>query len=628
MRRLAAAAVATFALALPASAGAQFEGPPVVPGTKSVLFVANNWDGTADIVDPQTFAKLGRLNVIPDLEERLAEKALDPRKLAYFVAVRALIGEGNDQYADDMFSSHDGRFVYISRPSMADVVAIEIATGKITWRFPMEGYRADHMAISPDGTRLLVSDSTARKVHVLDTATGAKVGEFESGDSPHESNYTKDGSKIFHASIGMVYTPADQPVADSTKGDRWFQVVDAKSYKIDKRLDIGQILAANGHEDYSSAVRPMAIAPGERIVYMQLSFLHGFVEFDLATDKPLRIANLPVSEEAQSTPRENYLLDSAHHGLAINHEGTKLCVAGTMSDYAAIVHRDDFSHKIVANGGKPYWATNSADGRYCFVSFSGNDEVSVLDYASERRGRADPGRRPPAADADGPRPRGRARRAAAVAGRHLRAGQAQAGEAADRPRARQAREARRAARHDLAGDGPAAGRLRVQRAPLALLDPHPEALRGAEAVDVPPRAPARPAPQAHRHPQPLLRGQPARAPGPPALARGDPPRAPAPDADEDRRAGPAGRPRHDAPRRARRRAAALRRRRRVDGAALPRGDRPRRLAPARAAAVEGRRGGRAALDPVHGRRGPPHPRRVALQGRQPLKADSRSPSRP
>ncbi len=447
-----------------------------------MLFVANNWDGTADIVDPQTFAKLGRLNVIPDLEERLAEKALDPRKLAYFVAVRALIGEGNDQYADDMFSSHDGRYVYISRPSMADVVAIEIASGKIVWRFPMEGYRADHMGISPDGTRLLVSDSTARKVHVLDTPTGAKVGEFASGDSPHESNYTRDGSKIFHASIGMVYTPADQPVADSSKGDRWFQVVDAKSYNVDKRLDIGQILAANGHEDYSSAVRPMAIAPGERIVYMQLSFLHGFVEFDLATDKPLRIANLPVSEEAQSTPRENYLLDSAHHGLAINHEGTKLCVAGTMSDYAAIVHRDDFSHKIVAGGGKPYWATNSADGRYCFVSFSGNDEVSVLDYASEREvARIPVGDHPQRMrmglvreDAlrglpPGPGPAATRPRAAR--------------EAADRPRARRARQAGRAARHDLARDGPAARRLPLQRAPHALLDPHPEAHRGAEAVD-------------------------------------------------------------------------------------------------------------------------------------------------
>ena len=383
---LAAAAASAALLGAPATAAAELDppDPPVVPGTKSVLFVANNWDGTADIVDPQTFAKLGRLNVIPDLQERLAEKALDPRKLGYFIAVRALIGEGNDQYADDMFSSHDGRFVYISRPSFADVVGIEVATGKIVWRFPMEGYRADHMAISPDGTRLLVSDSTARKVHVLDTPTGAKVAEFASGDSPHESNYSKDGSRIFHASIGMVYTPADQPVADSTKGDRWFQIVDAKTYEISKRLDIGQILAANGHEGYSSAVRPMAIAPGERIAYMQLSFLHGFVEFDMETDTPLRIANLPISEEAANTPREQYLLDSAHHGLAINHEGTKLCVAGTMSDYAAIVHRDDFSHRIAANGIKPYWSTNSADGRYCFISFSGNDEVSVVDYASER----------------------------------------------------------------------------------------------------------------------------------------------------------------------------------------------------------------------------------------------------
>jgi YVTN family beta-propeller protein len=356
----------------------------VAPGTKSVLLVANNWDGTADIVDPQTFAKLGRLNVIPDLEERLAEKALDPRKLGYFLAVRTLIGEGHDQYADDMFSSHDGRFVYISRPSMADVVAIEIATGKIAWRFPMEGYRADHMAISPDGTRLLVSDSTARKVHALDTATGAKVGEFESGDSPHESNYSADGSRIFHASIGMVYTPADQPVADSAKGDRWFEIVDARTYKVLKRLDIGQVLDENGYKGYSSAVRPMAIAPGERIAYLQLSFLHGFVEFDLATDKPLRIATLPVSEEAASTPREEYLLDSAHHGLAINHEGTKLCAAGTMSDYAAIVQRDSFAYRIAATGEKPYWSTNSADGKYCFVSFSGDDKVTVIDYASER----------------------------------------------------------------------------------------------------------------------------------------------------------------------------------------------------------------------------------------------------
>ena len=75
----------------------------------------------------------------------------------------------------------------------------------------MEGFRADHMAISPDGGSLLVSDSTGNKVHRLDTRTGRKTGEFASGDSPHENNYTRDGGRIFHASIGRVYTPTDQP---------------------------------------------------------------------------------------------------------------------------------------------------------------------------------------------------------------------------------------------------------------------------------------------------------------------------------------------------------------------------------------------------------------------------------
>ena len=80
MRAAFAAAVAALVvLALPAAAAAQFEGPPVVPGTKSVLFVANNWDGTADIVDPQTFAKLGRLNVIPDLAGAAAPRRRSTR---------------------------------------------------------------------------------------------------------------------------------------------------------------------------------------------------------------------------------------------------------------------------------------------------------------------------------------------------------------------------------------------------------------------------------------------------------------------------------------------------------------------------------------------------------------------
>jgi hypothetical protein len=64
----------------------------------------------------------------------------------------------------------------------------------------------------------------------------------------------------------------------------------------------------------------------------------------------------------------------------MNPSGTKLCAAGTMSDYAAIVDRASFAYTIAAHGHKPYWATNSARGSYCFVSFSGDDAVSVISY--------------------------------------------------------------------------------------------------------------------------------------------------------------------------------------------------------------------------------------------------------
>ena len=350
--------------------------------TRDVVMVGNNWDGTADVLDGHTYAKLDHFNIVPDLAQRMAEIQANPARLAYFLAIRQAIGEGHDQFVDDIFTSPDGRYAYVSRPSLADVAAFDLKTKEIVWRVPVEGQRSDHMALSPDGTRLLVSASTARKVQVIDTAAGQVVASFPSGDTPHESNFSRDGTKIFHASIGSVYTPLDAPELDATKGDRWFEIVDAKTYNVLERFDMGRILEEYGFPKMSSAVRPMALSPDEKFLYFQVSFFHGFVEFDLEQRKPTRLAMLPVSAEAQKLDRTQYVLDSAHHGLAMNAAGTKLCVAGTMSDYAAIVDRATFSPTIAAHGLKPYWATNSVDGDHCLVSFSGDDRVGVISYAT------------------------------------------------------------------------------------------------------------------------------------------------------------------------------------------------------------------------------------------------------
>ncbi len=371
-------------LLITATADASVVGPSPVPGvTRPAVLIGNNWEGTTDIVDPETFERLDRINVIPDREVRQQEIFFRPDKGAFFLAVRALIGEGHDQFNDDVFSSNDGRTIYVSRPSFADVVAIDLATKKIVWRAPVDGYRSDHMAINRAGTRLLVSASTGNVVHELDTATGNRVGVYESGDSPHESVYSRDESTIFHASIGRVYSPVDDPkeASDAVAGGEFFQVMDAKSHKVLKRIDMGQKMAEAGYPGYSSAVRPMALSPDEKFVYFQLSFFFGFVEYDLVNDKVTRVAMLPIPEKTKQIPKVQYVLNSAHHGLALDPSGKRFCVAGTMSDYGAIVDRSTFAvHLLPKDISKPYWSTNSADGKYCYISASGANEVVVVSY--------------------------------------------------------------------------------------------------------------------------------------------------------------------------------------------------------------------------------------------------------
>ncbi|GAA2614202.1 YncE family protein [Streptomyces roseoviolaceus] len=369
---------------VPATA-AHADAPDASAALREVLFVGNNWEGTAEVIKSTgDFAKIGRINVVPDKDERMAEINADPIRWIAFMTIRNSVGEGHDQFVDDMYSTPDGKSVVVSRPSFADVVSIDLASGRINWRFPVSGYRADHMAVSPDGKRVAVSASTGNTVHVLDIETGRQLGKAATGDKPHENIFTKDGKYIYNMSIGEVNTQTDAPWLDWTKGDRRITVIDATTYQQVKVIDMRPRLDAIGLKDYSDAVRPAVLSPDESKLYFQVSFFNGFFEYDLATDKITRTKTLPKNP-ATSDDRTTFVNDSRHHGLSMSPDGKKLCVAGTMDDYATVVDRATLQEGPLVTAAKPYWATVSGDGRQCVVSESGSDQVTAIDFATGKK---------------------------------------------------------------------------------------------------------------------------------------------------------------------------------------------------------------------------------------------------
>ncbi|MGC3860431.1 YncE family protein [Micromonospora chersina] len=384
-RRAGLAALAVLALAVPAPVAAAPRPAAAAAGLQEVMFVGNNWEGTADVIRSHgDYARLGRINVVPDRDARLREIYLNPVRLAFFLGNRQGPGEGHDQLVDDMYTTPDGTALVVSRPSFADVVSVDLATGQIRWRFPVSGYRADHMAVSPDGSRVAVSASTGNTVHVLDIRTGQQLGSFPTGDKPHENIFTDGGRRLWNMSIGEVNTDLDAPWLDWTKGDRRITVADTTTFGVVKVIDMRSRLDAAGRRDLSDAVRPAVFTPDGSRLYFQVSFFNGLVEYDVATDRITRVATLPTNP-ATSEDRTTWVNDSRHHGLSISPDGARLCVAGTMDDYATVVDRATLREGALVPASKPYWATVSGDGRDCVISESGADRVTAISFATGQK---------------------------------------------------------------------------------------------------------------------------------------------------------------------------------------------------------------------------------------------------
>jgi DNA-binding beta-propeller fold protein YncE len=346
-------------------------------GMIEVLLVGNSVSGSVSFIDAHSFANLGSVSVTPDMDEIMGEINADITRSVAYPAIKSgqLIHHfepsNGDRFVDDVFVSPDGNVLYVSRSNLGDAAAFDLtkADHPRLWHTFIDGVKADHATISHDGSKLIVSATTANVADVIDAKTGMIMGTFATGDFPHQNDYSADGKHIYNSSIGNVGLGYAQ---NATKGNRWLVQVDGESLQVLKTWPF----------DYG--IRPNLVTADEKTLYTQLSYLNGVVKYDLDASKEVARSEQPLSAFAMQTYAnyDEYPHDSAHHGLALSGDGKHLCDCGTIDNTVSIVATDTMQvEKTIDTGMIPYWATTGPDGAICFVSLSGDAQIAVIDYA-------------------------------------------------------------------------------------------------------------------------------------------------------------------------------------------------------------------------------------------------------
>jgi len=138
---------------------------------------------------------------------------------------------------------------------------------------------------------------------------------------------------------------------------------------------------------FDAGVRPFVFTRSGRLMFIQLSFLNGFIEFNPHTGETLRTVHLPISGPGRGLRPTSIRTTPPTTGSRSRTGARYICDAATISNYAALVKRP--SLKMVAKipvGDEPAEAETSLDGRYCFITSRGPkaNTVSVISYAKRR----------------------------------------------------------------------------------------------------------------------------------------------------------------------------------------------------------------------------------------------------
>ena len=253
--------------------------------------------------------------------------------------------------------SPDGTRIYVTNEARRTLDVVNARTWQVDKRIPLSG-RPNNVAVANDGRRAYVGIREAPgAVDVIDTASMTKLKSVAVKGEIHNVYVTPDGKYAVAGSI-----------AAST-----ISVIDTATDTLSWTLTL------------SAGIRPMAFTQNPdgstKEIIVQLSNYHGLAVVDFAARKEVRRVELP--DVAGHERETEGLQGSPSHGLAITPDGKVLWATSKYYDAVIALSLPDLRIlKVVPVGLHPDWLTIPPDGKSLYVAVAGEDETVAVDIAS------------------------------------------------------------------------------------------------------------------------------------------------------------------------------------------------------------------------------------------------------
>lgn len=269
-------------------------------------------------------------------------------------------------YMDYVNKSPDNRTLYVNRikgdlpgararniGENSELIAIDTQTSEIKWRMDLDGM-SHHMTVSKDGKRVFVPYYDSWWLAVVDVAERDVIKKIWIGNGGHGTEMSADGQRLY---VGSMMNDT-------------LTVIDTD------KLEVAKVY------HFRDGVRPFIFPRDESVVYVQQSWLHGFVKLDPLTEEQT-IVNLP--DLGQEIPQPASYPHNVNHGIALNPDETELWAAGSALNFVAVYSHPDLTH--IANipvGDDPNAIVFSGNGEFAYVSNRRGDDLSVIDTKTHK----------------------------------------------------------------------------------------------------------------------------------------------------------------------------------------------------------------------------------------------------